>query len=121
VKTTLLLIFFVLAFAAMLVKDYLEQRRMRMQENRPVRAVATGPQEFWNGKRWVTADEDAHDCLLKDIEVAEPLSQEQMDELDDFMLFEEQAEDPAWVAAGLEWAELHATWKQKPDDELFAA
>jgi hypothetical protein len=99
-----LLIFFVLAFAAMLVKDYLEQRRMRMRENRAVRLTDEG-----------------HERLLKDIEVAEPLSKEQMDELDDFMLFEEQAEDPAWVAAGIEWAELHATWKQKPDDELFAA
>jgi hypothetical protein len=106
-----LLIFFVLAFAAMLVKDYLEQRRMRMQENRAVRLANDG---------WIPSDE-AHERLLKDIEVVEPLSQEQMDELDDFMLFEEQAEDPAWVAAGIEWAELHATWKQKPDDELFAA
>ena len=89
------------ALVVMVATHALERRRMRMRENRAVRL--------------------GHERLLKDIEVAEPLTREQMDELDDFMVFEDLAEDPEWVKAGIEWAEMHAAWKQKPDDELFAA
>src|SRR5688572_1394030 len=79
-----------------------ERRVQRMKAARAIRPANT------------PLSDEAHEKILKAVEVAEPLSQEEMDELDDFMLFEDLAEDPAWVQAGIEWASCHATWRQKP-------
>lgn len=49
--------------------------------------------------------------LIRDIQVMEPLSKEQMDELDRYVLMEELAEDPGLREEGFRELELYSYWR----------
>lgn len=67
-------------------------------------------------RRVATAEETDQGFWADKIHVEAPLTAEQMEELDDLAAMEDM--DPEHIAAGIEWASCHATWLQKPDDEI---
>jgi hypothetical protein len=58
---------------------------------------------------------------LQDHHYTFPLSEEEHEELEDWAVMVDMSEDEQWIEDGIEWLSLHATWAQKPGDELEAA
>lgn len=81
------------------VKDHFRDRREDMRQARAIRLGRMAHAEDYT---------------------IEPLSEEQLEDLEDWSLMVETSGDPSWVEDGIELLSLHATWAQRPGDELAA-
>ena len=103
-------LFFLGYCGLLLAAMHLHERRRRNLEGRAVKA----PQREATAREYPSTP-------------VEELSREELDALytmaeeteeQDYLLFCQEAQEPGWVDAGIEWAGLHAAWKQPPVEEI---
>jgi hypothetical protein len=101
-----------LILTAMIFADVLQRRRERMREGRAVKAVQRDATEI------PPLSDEAHNKIMAEIQVMEPLSQEEQADLDDFFNFEDDVESAEMRAAFLRWVQIHSDANQCSDSEI---
>jgi membrane glycosyltransferase len=101
-----------LIVTAMLFADLLSRRRERMREGRAVKAAQRDTTEI------PPLSDEAHDKIVAEINVMEPLSAEDQAELDDFFNFEDDVESAEMRTAFQTWVQIHSDAHQCSDAEV---